>query len=174
MKRREQNAWRDHLVANGEALPETGEHKALRRNIERDEQIRFIANTAAIPVREGGVLRHYVLMVPNATWLSYLAASDKSAMFRALGSLRKQGFRSGAADLLIPLPRSRFSCLWLEFKKPAHCFKSARAAERAVSDEQRQFADDMQRAGGLWWAVYGCEHALEVTHRYLKGIATPG
>ncbi len=147
---------------------------ATRRQIERGEQEDFVKASESIIVREGGVLREYLLMIPNALMLSYVARTlGRDAMLKLLGSMRRQGFSDGAADVLIFLPRDRFNLLWLEFKKPESCFPSRRAALRAVTPAQQAFGKTVQRAGGLWYAVYGCTHAIDQTRAYLGGIRTP-
>lgn len=72
--------------------------------------------------------------------------------------LRAEGFRKGAPDMLLALPRGRYAGLFIELK---------RAASGVVSDEQKDMLRILLAAGYMTMVCYGAEDAKRVIVDYL-------
>lgn len=70
------------------------------------------------------------------------------------------GMKSGVSDFSINEPRGPYHGMWLEMKATGRTWSN-------VSDEQREWLEEMARAGYFPAVAYGFEHAVEITSAYL-------
>jgi len=108
-----------------------------------------------------GAIRTYMFSIPNGAFL-------KNA--RQAVQLKREGLRVGASDvfLAIPIFEHRWAGMFIELKKQRQHFRSMREAEKAVSDTQLEFHQDMTAAGYLCSVAYGWEEARKQIVDYLN------
>lgn len=93
--------------------------------------------------------------IPNAQLL--MGHTKNPAAF--MSYLRAEGFRKGAPDLLLAVPRGKYHGLFIELK---------RAASGVVSDEQKDMLRILSAAGYMCMVCYGAEDAKRVIVDYLN------
>lgn len=93
--------------------------------------------------------------IPNAQIL-LRHANNPAAM---MAYMRAEGFRKGAPDLLLAVPRGKYHGLFIEMK---------RAASGVVSDEQKDMLRILSAAGYMCMVCYGAEDAKRVIMDYLN------
>lgn len=112
-----------------------------------------------------GLLGDFLLMIPNESLLSFIPPGPRRYAY--WNSLKKLGFRKGASDLLLSLPRNGAHGLYLEMKRERKSFATPRAIEAAVSDEQVDFLARMISVGYRAVVAYGYEEGKAAITGYL-------
>lgn len=112
-----------------------------------------------------GPLRQFLIAIPNGTYLGGTKGQRAAQMAR----LKRVGLRPGAHDLLLALGRHIWHGFWIEMKKPRQAFRGPADVESAVSEEQVEFARDMERARYLCMVAYGFAEAQKYIQVYLAG-----
>lgn len=104
-------------------------------------------------------LDHRLLVaIPNAQILIGFARDPGAFM----GYLKQEGFRKGAADLVLFLPRGRYHALLVEMK---------RTGGGVLSEEQRDMARIIGEQGYMCMTCYGFEDARVTVMNYLNEAA---
>lgn len=73
-------------------------------------------------------------------------------------NLKRQGVKSGVADVLLLIPKGGFASLCLEFKT-----KTGKQ-----SDEQKEFQEQAEKCGSKYVIVRSVKEAIEKVREYLK------
>lgn len=93
-----------------------------------------------------------------------LIGNEGKRSWRLGQSMKRKGMRKGASDLFIAYPTKKYHGLWIEMKavnpKSGHY--------RKATIEQIQFLQDMIERGYQGHVANGCEHAIELTQKYLR------
>lgn len=88
--------------------------------------------------------------IPNGGKRHYKTAVD----------LKAEGVKPGVSDICFPYPNGTYHGLFIEMK---------RTKGGTLSDEQKNFIADMQKAGYGACVCYGFEQARETVMKYIKG-----
>jgi hypothetical protein len=123
-----------------------------------DDEAQCLIQWAKTQRWKGKPLNSLVLMIPNGAYLGGDARQRAITMAR----LKRQGFRNGIFDFLIPIPRATSPGLWLELK---------RRQLGVVSLEQSQFQMAMLDLGWATAIAKGWEEAKDAISEYLRGGA---
>lgn len=86
--------------------------------------------------------------VPNGANKSIIAAVK----------FKREGLKRGVPDCHLPVPNDEHHGLWIEFK----------SKRGVVSDEQKQWIEDLRNAGHRVEICRSLEDAIEVTKSYLN------
>jgi hypothetical protein len=135
---------------------------------EEDEQAAVIEWSRYVRVDVAGAacrLDDYLFAIPNG---AYLGGTPGQRAFQ-MARLKKVGFRGGASDLVLSLPRGSWHAFYLEMKKRRAQFRSGGEAASSVTKEQQKFARQMTAAGYLWLAAFGFDEAKTYIEHYLAG-----
>lgn len=97
-------------------------------------------------VRAQAHLSPYVIHIPNEGKRSLQAAATLKAM----------GMRSGVSDLFVALPRGEYHGAWIELK----------TIKGRLSDNQKDFFSDMQKAGYYTALCRGFDEAIATLTHY--------
>lgn len=135
------------------------------RATEAEEQAALVSWAQRVRVAEG-VLGDFLLMNANETLFSALDSPAARAAYAA--GLRRRGFRKGVFDLFLMIPRGRFHGLWIEMKRDRRAFRSQRAAEEAVSQEQHDFMRLARSVNYATAVAYGWAAAQAHIEDYLE------
>jgi hypothetical protein len=73
-------------------------------------------------------------------------------------NLKKQGVKSGVADVILQIPKKGYAGLCMEFKTP----------RGRQSDEQKEYQRQVEMAGSKYVIVRSVEQAIEAVQRYLE------
>lgn len=86
-----------------------------------------------------------------------------------------EGVKAGVPDIFIPVPKGKFSGLFVEMKKYSQRPKSEpfcpitnKGALGGLSNEQKQWAVDLTYMGYKWVCAYGASEAIEEIYNYLN------
>lgn len=74
-------------------------------------------------------------------------------------SLKAQGVKSGVPDMFLPLASCGYHGLFIELK----------VGENKVSENQKEFINDISKNGFLCVVCYGADETIEIIEKYLKG-----
>lgn len=74
-------------------------------------------------------------------------------------NLKKQGVKPGVSDVILLLPKGKYHYLCIEIK----CGKNK------PTKEQKKFIEYVNSVGGCAVVCYGCNDAINVIKKYLKG-----
>lgn len=80
--------------------------------------------------------------------------------------LKAQGLRPGFPDLCIPVPKGKYSALYIEMK----------AKGGKISPDQKDWIHRLRKYGNMACVCYGAENAITLIDLYLKGkvhLVTP-
>lgn len=139
------------------------------RHLEEAEQIALLdwASHVSIVADDGTPvsLRKLLIAIPNGAHL----AGDEIQRAIQIKRLKRLGLQPGVADLFLQLARGSWHGLWIEMKKPRKEFDTPRRAQRAVSDDQRDFAVSSNRFGYRHVVCYGFDEARPVIEAYISG-----
>jgi hypothetical protein len=83
---------------------------------------------------------------------------------RTAGALRAEGVKSGVPDIFLPVARGVWHGLFVELKRP----KSVGKAEGTVSNEQKEYIAELQKAGYGAVVCVGWEQARDTILAYLN------
>jgi hypothetical protein len=95
--------------------------------------------------------------VPNGVWIG---GQNKFALF---AKYKAEGFKPGVSDVLYLQPRGEFGYLAIEMKA-----EDRRGESDAVTPEQTDFLEAVERAGGWGVVCYGCDEAVSVFKTYME------
>jgi hypothetical protein len=95
--------------------------------------------------------------VPNGMWAG---GQNKWAL---INKFKKEGMKTGVADVLYLQPRGDYSCLAIEMKAT-----DQRNNADAVSPEQSRFLASINAAGGWGEVCYGAEEAIRIFETYMS------
>lgn len=112
-----------------------------------------------------GTLGEFLLMIPNEGLLSFLPEGPRRHAYWA--KLKSLGFRKGASDLFLSLPRGRFHGLYLENKRHRRYFGTVNAQVAAVSEDQAAFQERMALVGYAAKVAYGFDEGKVALQEYL-------
>ena len=96
---------------------------------------------------------------PQLKWLHAIPNGGSRHKAEA-ANLKRQGVKSGVADLFLPLPRRKYQGLYIEMK---------RVRGGTVSKEQREFLRDMSEQGYKAVVCRGHKEAIEAIKEYIEG-----
>jgi len=100
-----------------------------------------------------------IMSIPNG---AHLAGTPKQRA-QKMAKMKKEGFKPGASDLFIAVPKNGFHGLWLEMKDQGKTISS-------LSDNQEEHLNDMTDQGyAAYWAA-GFEMAERVIRRYMDDV----
>jgi hypothetical protein len=101
--------------------------------------------------------------VPECKWLFAVPNGARTSMLQAV-RLKREGLKSGIADIMLPIGRRGFHGLWIEMK----------AADRPslVSNNQRDFLKAMNEEGYHAVVCMGAEQAISVIEWYIGRAST--
>ena len=86
-------------------------------------------------------------------------------------AMKRQGVKSGVADIFLPAARSGYCGLYIELKRPD--LKPVKKTSRGgVSDEQAEFGEHVKKQGFRWVVSYGSEEAIIEILNYLQEVET--
>lgn len=137
--------------------------------LEKDQQAALFdwMSYVRVPVARGGAkgslaqewlpLTDFAFAVPNGT--SIAGTPKQRAMYMA--SLKKQGFKTGVSDIVIPVPTVAYHGLFIEMKRD----KSS-----PVSDDQIDWRDRMRRLDYRAEIAVGFDAAKVIVEDYLRGM----
>ena len=75
--------------------------------------------------------------------------------------LKAQGVKPGVPDICLPVPRGKFTALYIEMKRRKHA---------EISEAQRGWIEALNRVGNRAVVCYGWDEAREALIEYLKGV----
>lgn len=84
-------------------------------------------------------------------------------------SMKRQGVKSGVADIFLPASRSGYNGLYIELKRPDLKPKK-KTSKGGVSDEQADFGRYVIKQGFKWVVSYGSEEAILEILNYLQEV----
>jgi hypothetical protein len=105
--------------------------------------------------------------VPNGVSI----AGTEAQRARYMAALKRQGFRTGVSDIVIPYPRGTYHGLFVELKRDKHS---------VVSKDQKDWRLLMRRLGYRAEIVIGWDEARRIiteyvgTHRTVSRPSSPG
>lgn len=79
------------------------------------------------------------------------------------GRLKAEGVKAGVHDILLPFPRGRYHCAWIEMKKPSVKTKK----NRGMSDAQIEFGMFIHKQGMKTYLAHSWDEALAHVTEYL-------
>lgn len=99
-----------------------------------------------------------LIKYPELKWLTAIPNGGYRDKITA-GKLKAEGVKSGVPDLLLPIKRGDYACLWIEMKKPnvGKTFK-----------EQDEWIDRLRSEGHLVVVCFGWEAARNTLIYYLE------
>ena len=124
---------------------------------EHTEQANFFSEVRNKFQRREDFIRRLLFSVPNGMWIG---GQNKFAL---MNKFKAEGLQPGVADVLYLQPRGEYSCLAIEMKA-----QDKRNDKDAVSDDQREFLEAVNAAGGLGEVCYGCEEAMKIFEAYMQ------
>lgn len=95
--------------------------------------------------------------VPNGMWAG---GQNKWAL---INKFKKEGMKTGVADVLYLQPRGDYSCLAIEMKAT-----DQRNNADAVSPDQSRFLEAINASGGWGEVCYGAEEAIRIFETYMS------
>lgn len=109
-----------------------------------------------VPLPKGGWLKlsEIAFAVPNGT--SIAGTSEQRA--RYMNALKKQGFKVGVSDIVIPYPTEQYPGLFIELKRDKHS---------VVSSDQEAWRDRMRALGYRAEICVGWYAAYDVIREYI-------
>lgn len=137
--------------------------KRSNRHVEDAEQAALL-EWARYAFPSFGLGGRCLFAIPNGAHL----AGDERTRARQMGRLKRLGLVAGAADLFLARASGRYHGLFIEMKKPESSFRSEAEIGRAVSEDQRRFADEVRGEGYAWIACYGAGDAIAAIKAYLR------
>ena len=113
-----------------------------------------------------GVIKWRDAMITNMPVIRWLHAIPNGGARDAKtgAALKRQGVTPGVWDLHLPISRGGYFSLWIEVKVPA---RPGRRAGR-LTKEQRQFGEDMVRAGNAIFVGYSTQEIIDEIVRYIR------
>jgi hypothetical protein len=105
-------------------------------------------------------------VVPECKWLHHIPNEGKMSKRRG-HILNKEGRKKGVFDLFLPVARGEYHGLYVEVKLPGK--KKDGGWKDDLTDEQREFKDDMEAAGYKCVVVRSVKEGLDAVLEYLKG-----
>ena len=98
-----------------------------------------------------------IIAIPNG---AHLAGSPKQRA-RKMDNMKKEGFKNGASDLFIAVPRGTFHGMWLEMKDEGK-------TKCSLSNDQAAHLELMEKQGyHACWAA-GCDEAIKLINDYME------
>lgn len=134
------------------------------RFAESSEQAAFIRWCAYFRT-EHGLLKEFVFAIPNGSHLF----GRKNQRAAQMARLKAEGLKPGVSDVLMAYPVAPFNGLFIEFKRRRSQFRSQKAADSAVSDDQGVFMRNMRAVGYATAVAFGCDEAIDIVTRYMQG-----
>lgn len=95
-----------------------------------------------------------LMAIPNGTYLGGTKIQRANQMKR----LKKEGFKTGAFDLFLPVAKNGKHGMWIEMK---------RVSGGKVSGEQKDFGSAMASAGYHCVIAHGAEEAIKEISEYM-------
>lgn len=96
----------------------------------------------------------WLYAVPNGAFL----AGNKLQRAKQMKRLKAQGLKVGVSDLFLPVARQGYHGMYIEMK---------RRKGGVVSDDQKEFHDDMIKEGYRCVVANGCEEAIRYISDYM-------
>jgi hypothetical protein len=124
-----------------------------------DSEAQCLVQWARVTRYQTWRLADLLLLVPNGAYLG----NDLQQRHITMARMKRQGFRNGVFDYILPVPRAPYPGLWIELK---------RRSLGIVSEEQRQFKADMEALGWKCVIARGWEEGREAIMEYL-GSGSP-
>lgn len=108
-----------------------------------------------------------VCNIPNQTVSDFLIANANGGKRnkREAARLKAGGVKAGVSDLLLAMPRGKYSGLWVEMKRPIAKGKTKPKA----TDKQVEWLDKMRAVGYSAHVCYGSDEAIRTISNYLGG-----
>lgn len=128
----------------------TGMRSRVKRNREEESHQRAFIKWASMHKYKSGVLRHYLLHIPNE--------SKRTPGFGKL--LVDMGMTAGAWDIFCFIPNNKYPGLWLEFKS-----KTGR-----LTPHQKTFQSRLEECGQLGFVVRSWLEAKEIILNYIDNV----
>lgn len=94
--------------------------------------------------------------VPNGMWIG-----GKNP-YALMNKFKAEGLQPGVSDILYLQPRGEYNCLAIEMKA-----LDKRNQADAVSDDQREFLEAVNAAGGYGEVCYGADEAILAFQTYM-------
>ncbi len=92
---------------------------------------------------------------------------DQKMKVMVIATLKEMGLRPGASDICIPIARSGYSALYIEFKSDKDKKRNIKAG--VMSKYQIEFKEKMTAQGNKMVEFDNAEIALEYVIKYLNG-----
>jgi len=99
----------------------------------------------------------YLIAIPNG---------GKRGLLEAM-RFQKQGVKPGVSDLFLAYPVGSMGGLWIEMKKQRRHFPSESYADRAPTNHQLMWLEQMNEVGYMGFVCYGADEAIEKIKMYL-------
>ena len=99
-----------------------------------------------------------IIGIPNGSWI----AGTGNKKFALIAKYKKEGMTNGVSDLFICHSDGQNHGLWIEMKDKMKTMSS-------VSKEQRQWIDDMNKAGYVAKWAAGADAAIKIIQDYMNG-----
>ena len=124
---------------------------------EHDEQKAFFGAVRALYGFRDDFMEKLLFSIPNGMW----AGGENK--FALIAKFKAEGMQKGVSDILYLQPRGEYAYLAIEMKA-----QDKRNDKDAVSDDQREFLEEANAAGGWGEVCYGCDEALAIFEKYMS------
>ncbi len=124
---------------------------------EHDEQSSFFTRARLQFRGRGDFYERLLFSVPNGMW------AGGSNPYALVAKFKAEGMGAGVSDILYLQPRGEYAYLAIEMKAA-----DKRTSKGAVSDEQMEFLEEVNAAGGMGEVCYGADEAMEIFERYMS------
>lgn len=96
---------------------------------------------------------------PQLSLLIHIPNEGKRSVVEG-AMLKRMGLRPGVPDLILPVSDGKHNCLFIEMK---------RTKKSRISPDQKQWIDDLNKAGCKAMVCYGWEDAAKNILKYIRG-----
>lgn len=135
-----------------------------QRKQRRPKQLEAIAQTHLFLWRDMNLKKgkypglHLMFAIPNGAFLQ----GDARRRAMQWARLKKQGAKQGVSDVFLPVAIGKFHGLWIEMK-------AVKPHSATVTDEQREWIEEMRKNGYRAYVAYGCDEAIAYIDDYYYG-----
>lgn len=120
---------------------------------EHQEQANFFTEARFRFQHREDFISKLLFSVPNGMWLG---GENKFAL---MNKFKAEGLLPGVADILYLQPRGDYAYLAIEMKA---------RHKSEVSDEQTEFLEAVNGAGGIGEICFGCDEAIRIFELYMS------